>query len=381
MSGRRSYSSAATPSSPSPSPSFSSPSPCPWSSPSALAPGPSSWSWSSPPAPAPSSCPWSSPSAPSSWSSPPAPASSSSSSSWSSPSTPAAVPVPASSSASSVDELLASMASTSINEVENERLPVKAYVFVSIDLEATTHEYNCFANGKVYPRSTPTQIGISVLRATGDNAALYAKDPCSEAGTEFRHIFIKEFKKYRTRVGKLKQGEKVAFQYGRTEFHELAKVNGLIKKLIEEESKYGQVVLVGHAIQNDQAFLEKAGIDAFDRFFPDAIDTQAIHLEPGSKNGRSLLNLVWGYDPSVQPGWEHNAGNDAAWTLWVLANKFPDLLRVSDSGEEMIIDSYKKLRFPSRMSRQSRLYEDQDDIEESGGWGIENWKTPSAWDS
>ncbi|KAF7864022.1 hypothetical protein EAF04_006987 [Stromatinia cepivora] len=297
-------------------------------------------------------------------------------------SAPSSSPSPSPSfSSASVDELSTSMASTSIDEVMNTKLPVKAYVFIAIDLEATTHDFKCYANGEVYPRSTPTQIGISTLRATGDNAVLFAKDPCSEAGTEFRHIYIKEFKKYKTRVGKLKQGEKVAFQYGRTEFHELAKVNGLIKKLIEEESKYGQVVLVGHAIQNDQAFLEKAGIDAFDPYFPDAVDTQAIHLEPGSKNGRSLLNLVWGYDATIKNGWEHNAGNDAAWTLWVLANKLPDILRVSDSGEEMVLDSSRKLRFASKVSRQRRLYEAQECLEEAQGYGIEDWDTPSAWSS
>ncbi|KAF5871994.1 putative qde-2-interacting protein [Botrytis fragariae] len=246
-----------------------------------------------------------------------------------------------------VDELSKNLASTSINEV-NDTVPAKPYVFIAIDLEANTHDYTCFANNKTYTRGTPTQIGISILRANGNNATLFANDPDSSAGTNYRHIKFKEFAKYRTRIGKLKAGEKVDFLYGRTEVIPLGGANSLIKKLIDDESKHGKVVLVGHAIQNDQKILGMGGINAFDALFPEALDTQAIHLPPGSKQGRSLINLVLGYNSSAETGWQHNAGNDAAWTLWVMAKKLPDILTVSESGKEMVLDNSKTLRFAPR---------------------------------
>ncbi|KAF7960623.1 hypothetical protein EAE96_000299 [Botrytis aclada] len=246
-----------------------------------------------------------------------------------------------------IDELSKNLASTSINEVKN-TVPAKPYVFIAIDLEANTHDYTCFANNKTYTRGTPTQIGISILRANGDNAALFASDPDSPAGTIFRHIKFKEFAKYKTRIHKLKAGEKVDFLYGNTEVIPLARANSLLTKLIEDERRHGEVVLVGHAIQNDQKILGMGGITAFDALFPQAVDTQAIHLSPGSKQGRSLVNLVLGYSSAIETGWQHNAGNDAAWTLWVMAKKLPDILTVSESRKEMVLDTSKTLRFAPR---------------------------------
>ncbi|KAK6612674.1 hypothetical protein H4I96_01887 [Botrytis cinerea] len=228
------------------------------------------------------------------------------------------------------DEVVKALASVSLVEAKD-TVPVKPYVFIAIDLEANTHEYTCFANNKTYTRGTPTQIGISILRANGNNAALFANNPDSSAGTHYRHLKFKEFAKYRTRIGKLKAGEKVEFLYGQTEVVPLARANSLIAKLIEDESKHGQVVLV-----------------AFDALFPEALDTQAMHLSPGSKQGRSLINLVLGYNSAVETGWQHNAGNDAAWTLWVMAKKLPDILKLSASGEEMVINTSKTLQFPGR---------------------------------
>ncbi|KAF7919583.1 hypothetical protein BELL_0014g00310 [Botrytis elliptica] len=260
-----------------------------------------------------------------------------------------------------VDELSKVLASTSIDEATN-KVPVKPYVFIAIDLEANTHDYTCFANNKTYTRGTPTQIGISILRANGNNAALFAKDPNSPAGTHYRHLKFKEFAKYRTRIGKLKAGEKVDFLYGQTEIVPLARANTLIAKLIEDESKHGQVVLVGHAIQNDQKILGMGGITAFDTLFPQALDTQAIHLPPGSKQGRSLINLVLAYDNTIETGWQHNAGNDAAWTLWIMAKKFPEILALSESGKEMVIDTSKTLRFTPRAQFNDYDYDDMYDL-------------------
>ncbi|KAF7909028.1 uncharacterized protein EAE98_012333 [Botrytis deweyae] len=260
-----------------------------------------------------------------------------------------------------VDELSKNLASTSINEV-SDMVPAKPYVFIAIDLEANTHDYTCFANNKTYTRGTPTQIGISILRANGNNAALFASDPNSPAGTTYRHLKFKEFAKYRTRIGKLKAGEKVEFLYGKTEIVPLARANSLLTKLIEDERRHGEVVLVGHAIQNDLKILGMGGITAFDALFPEAVDTQAIHLPPGSKQGRSLINLVLGYDSSIETGWQHNAGNDAAWTLWVMAKKLPSILTVSESGKEMVLDNSKTLRFAPRAQFNDYDYDDMYDL-------------------
>ncbi|KAF7902933.1 hypothetical protein EAF00_002835 [Botryotinia globosa] len=260
-----------------------------------------------------------------------------------------------------VDELSKNLESTSINEV-NDMVPAKPYVFIAIDLEANTHDYTCFANNKTYTRGTPTQIGISILRANGNNAALFASDPNSPAGITYRHLKFKEFAKYRTRIGKLKAGEKVEFLYGNTEVVPLARANALITKLIEDERRHGEVVLVGHAIQNDLKILGMGGITAFNALFPEAVDTQAIHLSSGSKQGRSLVNLVLGYNSAIETGWQHNAGNDAAWTLWVMAKKLPDILTVSESGKEMVLDNSKTLRFMPRAQLIDDDYNDMWDL-------------------
>lgn len=260
------------------------------------------------------------------------------------------------SSADDTDEISKGLAAASLTEAKIVA-PIKPYVFIAIDLEANTHDYTCFADNKTYTRGTPTQIGISILRANGNNVALFANDPDSPAGTNYRHLKFKEFAKYRTRIGKLKGGEKVDFLYGRTEVIPLGGANNLIKKLIDDESKHGKVVLVGHAIQNDQKILGMGGINAFDALFPEALDTQAMHLTPGNKQGRSLLNLVLGYNSSAGTGWQHNAGNDAAWTLWVMAKKLPDILTISESNNEMVIDTSKTLRFEPRVQLDDYYYE------------------------
>ncbi|TEY65917.1 hypothetical protein BOTCAL_0135g00040 [Botryotinia calthae] len=256
------------------------------------------------------------------------------------------------------DEVVKALASVSLVGAKN-TAPVKPYVFIAIDLEANTHEYTYFANNQTYTRGTPTQIGISILRANGNNAVLFANNPDSSAGTHYRHLKFKEFAKYKTRIGKLRAGEKVKFLYGQTEVVPLARANNLITKLIEDETKHGQVVLVGHAIQNDQKILAMGGITAFDDLFPEALDTQAMHLPPGSKQGRSLISLVLGYNSAVETGWQHNAGNDAAWTLWVMAKKLPDILKLSESGKEMVINTSKTLRLPERAQYD---YDDETDI-------------------
>lgn len=233
--------------------------------------------------------------------------------------------------------------------------PIKKYVYISIDLEATTEQFELYpprgprapGKGTVYPTSTPTQLGISILRATGENANLFAKDPASKAGIKFRHIQIKELMKYKTRIWKLRRNSK--FLYGQTELVPLAMVNQVVKSLIEEESKHGQIVLVGHAIQNDQKFLHNANITAFDEYFPAAVDTQVIHRDGGSPSG--LATLVHLYDEHAGEGW-HNAGNDAMWTLWVLANKLGDLYMLSESKEELVLDYSHMAKYIPKKNRQ-----------------------------
>ncbi|TGO59430.1 hypothetical protein BOTNAR_0162g00100 [Botryotinia narcissicola] len=265
------------------------------------------------------------------------------------------------SSAVDTDEISKGLAAASLTGAKI-MAPIKPYVFIAIDLEANTHDYTCLANNKTYTRGTPTQIGISILRASGNNATLFANDPDSPAGTNYRHLKFKEFAKYRTRIGKLKGGENVDFLYGRTEFIPLGAANNIIKKLIDDESKHGKVVLVGHAIQNDQKILGMGGINAFDALFPEALDTQAMHLTPGNKQGKSLVNLVLGYNSSAATGWQHNAGKDAAWTLWVMAKKLPDILTISESNKEMVIDTSKTLRFEPRALLDDAYYDDMYDL-------------------
>ncbi|KAB8304220.1 hypothetical protein EYC80_003638 [Monilinia laxa] len=243
--------------------------------------------------------------------------------------------------------------SSSMNEVSKPNLPLKPYVFIAIDLEATLEQWEYYpkgvrrspGSGKVYPKQTPTQIGISILRATGKNAELFAKHPKSKAGTQFRSINIVEFQRYRSRIKKLRTAD-ISFLYGNSEYVELDNVSELILKIVAEDSEYGEVILVGHAIQNDKRFLENGNIHGLHKFFDRALDTQFMHREPGT-NCRSLQDLVWSYDDNLGDGW-HNAGNDAMWTLWVFANKLQDFLTVSESGNEMVIDYSRPHKYVSK---------------------------------
>ncbi|RAL61800.1 hypothetical protein DID88_002863 [Monilinia fructigena] len=242
--------------------------------------------------------------------------------------------------------------SSFINEVSKPGLPVKPYVFIAIDLEATLEQWEYYPNGasrrtgsgKVYPKQTPTQIGISVLRATGKNAELFTKDSNSNAGRQFCSINIVEFQGYKTGIKRLRA--EVSFLYGNSEYVELDKVNELILKLVAELSKHEEVILVGHAIQNDRRFLENGNIYGLHEFFDSALDTQFMHHEPGT-DFRSLQDLAWSYDDNIGDGW-HNSGNDAMWTLWVFAKKLQDFLTVSESGNEMVIDYSRRHKYLSK---------------------------------
>lgn len=264
----------------------------------------------------------------------------------SSPSSPSSERSSERSSAASVEELSNKLAVASIGE------PAKSMVYIAIDLEAITHAHNSrYGNpaGKIFPIGTPSEIGISILRATPKNLDLFAKNPNSRVGTSFRHIKVKEFKNFRSRIRNLQSGP---FHYGETEFVALAHVNGLLRKIVEEESKHGQVVLVGHAIQNDQRFLANGRISAFDNLFDRAVDVQELHRE--GHNVHRLSRLVQGYDETNPVDWEHNAGNDAKWTLWVMA-------RYLKSTDNMDPNSSRSSTCVSQLSRScKRLGDDYD---------------------
>ncbi|ESZ96990.1 hypothetical protein SBOR_2622 [Sclerotinia borealis F-4128] len=183
---------------------------------------------------------------------------------------------------------------------------VNPCVYIAIDLEATTEQWEYYGpgrrqpgQGRVFPRASPTEIGISILRATGDNAELFAKDPKSKdpQAPKRRPLSVRQHQVF-----------------------PLARVDEVIRDLVAEESKHGQVVLVGHAIGNDQRYLNNGNISAFNAYFSSVQDTQMMHRESRSGNGKSLKDLVRVYDENAGEGW-HNAGNDAMWTLWVHANK------------------------------------------------------------
>ncbi|KAI5253058.1 hypothetical protein E4T42_03050 [Aureobasidium subglaciale] len=193
-----------------------------------------------------------------------------------------------------------------------ERLKAAEPVFVCVDLEAYE-----FAQDKI------TEVGVSILDSrdiVGTDAGTDGTAWLSKIKT--RHMIIKEYKHLVNK--RFVHGCPDKFNFGKSETVSLRNIHQTLTQLFDDPSPRSsrpsdsgsrRLILVGHGLSNDTAYLNKL------KFAPHArgniiqdVDTQKF---VGSKKQTVGLNkLMLGL--GVEAENLHNAGNDAAYTLQAL---------------------------------------------------------------
>ncbi|KAI5247822.1 hypothetical protein E4T43_01809 [Aureobasidium subglaciale] len=193
-----------------------------------------------------------------------------------------------------------------------ERLKAAEPVFVCVDLEAYE-----FAQDKI------TEVGVSIL----DSRDIVGTDSGTDGTTwlskiKTRHMIIQEYKHLVNK--RFVHGCPDKFNFGKSEIVSLRNIHQTLTQLFENPSPESsrpsdsgsrRLILVGHGLSNDTAYLNKL------KFAPHArgniiqdVDTQKF---VGSKKQTVGLNkLMLGL--GVEADNLHNAGNDAAYTLQAL---------------------------------------------------------------
>ncbi|KAI4715614.1 hypothetical protein E4T48_08206 [Aureobasidium sp. EXF-10727] len=193
-----------------------------------------------------------------------------------------------------------------------QRLKAAEPVFVCVDLEAFE-----FAQEKI------TEVGVSVL----DSRHVIGTDPGPD-GMEWlskintRHIIIQEHKRLVNK--RFLHGCPDKFNFGQSEFVSLKHVHKTLTQMFDNPSPASirasdqgsrNLILVGHGLSNDTAYLNKLG------FAPHAkgniiqdVDTQKFVGTKKQTVGLSKLLTGLGVEPENL----HNAGNDAAYTMQAL---------------------------------------------------------------
>jgi hypothetical protein len=193
-----------------------------------------------------------------------------------------------------------------------QRLKAAEPVFVCIDLEAYE-----FAQEKI------TEVGVSIL----DSRHVIGTDPGPD-GMEWlskittRHLIIEEHKRLINK--RFVHGCPDKFNFGKSEIVPLSRVHATLTHLFDNPSPGSvltsdrgprKLILVGHGLSNDTAYLNKLKFDphAKGNIIQD-VDTQ--RFAGTKKQTVSLSRLMAGL--GVNPENLHNAGNDAAYTLQAL---------------------------------------------------------------
>jgi hypothetical protein len=193
-----------------------------------------------------------------------------------------------------------------------QRLKAAEPVFVCIDLEAYE-----FAQEKI------TEVGVSIL----DSRHVVGTDPGPD-GMEWlskittRHLIIKEFKHLVNK--RFVHGCPDKFNFGKSEIVPLSRVHNTLTQLFTNPSSGStlasdgglrKLILVGHGLSNDTAYLSKLKFDprAKGNIIQD-VDTQKFAGTRKQTVGLSRLMAGLGVNPENL----HNAGNDAAYTLQAL---------------------------------------------------------------
>jgi hypothetical protein len=250
----------------------------------------------------------------------------------------------------------------------------KGRVYISFDLEATTHH-----TWRGYGNGTPTQLGITIFRGSPSSLRALTSDTPSKSlangdSIQCLHYQFAELVGYRSRIAKLNKSG--PFLYGKTQTVPMADMNEICQRIVAWESQYGEITLVGHAVKNDIKYLQQAGVYAFCPFFEGIIDTQQVFLDEAVQP-KKLERCVEEYGESMAG--MHNAGNDAVWTMWVAMKRVEEgkgevLLRYEE--EERRIAEERKRREEERKVREKELEEKYGKDPWTGGWG-----ESSGWDT
>jgi hypothetical protein len=191
----------------------------------------------------------------------------------------------------------------------------RAVVFVCVDVEAWEHD-----------TSKVTEIGIASL----DTAEIYAT-AAGERGQNWRsaiharHFRIRELKHLRN--SRFVGGNPDAFAFGTSEFVRVREASRAVAACFRPPfcdvsgatataaDKKRTVVLVGHSLGGDVAWLRQIGLDVkqLDNLI-EGVDTARMHRAYRRRfNGMSLGGML--EDMNISPENLHNAGNDAVYTL------------------------------------------------------------------
>ncbi|KAA8628385.1 hypothetical protein SMACR_00163 [Sordaria macrospora] len=201
--------------------------------------------------------------------------------------------------------------------------PEKSVLFVAIDLEA--YELN---------QSMITEVGMAIL----DTADLTNAAPGEGTKNWFdlikaRHIRVKEFS-WATNHRHV-QGRAEYFDFGKSEFIEVAKIADVLKETIEVESSAGgdgakrPVVLVFHDQSADLKYIRMLGYDvtSADNIL-EVVDTREMYQYLSrSNNATKLSNVCYYLDIPFKN--MHNAGNDAVYTLQAMIGLAIDMRQKS----------------------------------------------------
>ncbi|PPJ53661.1 hypothetical protein CBER1_00896 [Cercospora berteroae] len=159
-------------------------------------------------------------------------------------------------------------------------------------------------------QSKVTEVGISTIDTTSVRALQPQSYGQSYPLIASSHYRIKEHGHLRNR--RYSKGNPNNFQHGKTAWVSIEEAREVLRAMLEDVESTREVVLVGHALKNDLAYLRRLGIDAL--AIPNVVlqlDTQRIatpkRLTPGL--GKLLTALAIPADNL------HNAGNDAHFTL------------------------------------------------------------------
>lgn len=201
--------------------------------------------------------------------------------------------------------------------------PQNSVVFIAIDLEA--YELD---------QSIITEVGLAIL----DTAKISNVAPGEGSKNWFdriqaRHIRVKEFSWAQN--SRHVQGRAEYFDFGESEFIEVAKIASVLKETIEVASGEGEaavkrpVVLVFHDQSADLKYIRMLGYDvATADNIVEVVDTREMYQYLSRSNNASRLSNVCSY---LDIPWKnmHNAGNDAVFTLQAMIGLAIDMRQKS----------------------------------------------------
>ncbi|GIZ39641.1 hypothetical protein CKM354_000301600 [Cercospora kikuchii] len=159
-------------------------------------------------------------------------------------------------------------------------------------------------------QSKVTEVGISTIDTTSVRALQPQSYGQSYPLIASSHYRIKEHGHLRNR--RYSKGNPKNFQHGKTAWVSIEEAREVLRAMLEDAEGTREVVLVGHALQNDLAYLRRLGIDAL--AIPNVVlqlDTQRIATPKKLSPGLGKLLTALGIPADNL----HNAGNDAHFTL------------------------------------------------------------------